>query len=78
MPKNKKKTEKVDLVPSQPKLYGGGTAANVAVALARLGVPVAFVGAVGEVDLLAPCVPTKIVAVGRNYAEHAAELRPNL
>ena len=32
-----------------------------------------FVGAVNEVDLLAPCAPTKIVAVGRNYAEHAAE-----
>ena len=26
-----------------------------------------------EVDLLAPCEPTKIVAVGRNYAAHAAE-----
>jgi 2-keto-4-pentenoate hydratase/2-oxohepta-3-ene-1,7-dioic acid hydratase in catechol pathway len=25
------------------------------------------------VDLLAPCEPTKIVAVGRNYAAHAAE-----
>ena len=24
--------------------------------------------------LLAPCAPTKIVAVGRNYAEHAAEM----
>jgi 2-keto-4-pentenoate hydratase/2-oxohepta-3-ene-1,7-dioic acid hydratase in catechol pathway len=33
-----------------------------------------LVGAVDEVDLLAPCTPTKIVAVGRNYAEHAAEL----
>jgi 2-keto-4-pentenoate hydratase/2-oxohepta-3-ene-1,7-dioic acid hydratase in catechol pathway len=33
-----------------------------------------LVGAVTEVDLLAPCRPTKIVAVGRNYAEHAAEL----
>ncbi len=30
-----------------PELHGGGTAANVAVALARLGVPVSFVGAVG-------------------------------
>lgn len=27
-----------------------------------------------EVRLLAPCVPTKIVCVGRNYAAHAAEL----
>src|SRR5277367_1278457 len=27
-----------------------------------------------EVRLLVPCVPTKIVCVGRNYAEHAAEL----
>jgi 2-keto-4-pentenoate hydratase/2-oxohepta-3-ene-1,7-dioic acid hydratase in catechol pathway len=26
------------------------------------------------VDLLAPCVPSKIVCVGRNYAEHASEL----
>jgi 2-keto-4-pentenoate hydratase/2-oxohepta-3-ene-1,7-dioic acid hydratase in catechol pathway len=32
------------------------------------------VGALDEVKLLAPCAPTKIVAVGRNYAEHAAEL----
>lgn len=27
-----------------------------------------------EVELLAPTTPTKIVCVGRNYAEHAAEL----
>ncbi|HEV2221431.1 MAG TPA: fumarylacetoacetate hydrolase family protein [Candidatus Acidoferrales bacterium] len=27
-----------------------------------------------EVKLLPPCVPSKIVCVGRNYAEHAAEL----
>ena len=26
-----------------------------------------------EVDILAPCEPTKIVCVGRNYADHAAE-----
>jgi 2-keto-4-pentenoate hydratase/2-oxohepta-3-ene-1,7-dioic acid hydratase in catechol pathway len=32
------------------------------------------VGAIDELELLAPCTPTKIVAVGRNYAEHAAEL----
>ena len=27
-----------------------------------------------EVHLLAPCTPTKIICVGRNYAAHAAEL----
>ncbi len=27
-----------------------------------------------EVKLLAPVIPTKIIAVGRNYADHAAEL----
>jgi len=27
-----------------------------------------------DVRLLAPCVPTKIVCVGRNYADHAKEL----
>ncbi|GAA0218265.1 fumarylacetoacetate hydrolase family protein [Halobacterium noricense] len=27
-----------------------------------------------DVDLLAPCAPTKIVCVGRNYADHAEEL----
>jgi 2-keto-4-pentenoate hydratase/2-oxohepta-3-ene-1,7-dioic acid hydratase in catechol pathway len=31
------------------------------------------VGGIDELNLLAPCAPTKIVAVGRNYAEHAAE-----
>ena len=30
--------------------------------------------AFGEVKLLAPVVPSKIVCVGRNYREHAAEL----
>ncbi len=29
---------------------------------------------IGDVTLLAPCQPTKIVCVGRNYAEHAREL----
>lgn len=29
--------------------------------------------AVGAVTLLAPCEPTKIIGIGRNYAEHAAE-----
>jgi 2-keto-4-pentenoate hydratase/2-oxohepta-3-ene-1,7-dioic acid hydratase in catechol pathway len=32
------------------------------------------VAGLDEVTLLAPCEPTKIVAVGRNYAAHAAEL----
>jgi hypothetical protein len=31
------------------------------------------VGLLSEVQLLAPCQPTKIVAVGLNYADHAAE-----
>lgn len=31
-----------------------------------------------EVQLLAPCEPSKIVCVGRNYAEHAAELGSTL
>jgi len=31
------------------------------------------VAALAEVELLAPCLPSKIVAVGRNYAAHAAE-----
>lgn len=30
--------------------------------------------ALAEVKLLPPCAPSKIVCVGRNYAEHAAEL----
>lgn len=30
--------------------------------------------ALADVQLLAPCEPSKIVCVGRNYAEHAAEL----
>ena len=37
-----------DLAPSAPRLHGGGSAANVAVALARLGVGVTMVGAVGD------------------------------
>jgi 2-keto-4-pentenoate hydratase/2-oxohepta-3-ene-1,7-dioic acid hydratase in catechol pathway len=32
------------------------------------------VASLEEVHLLAPCLPSKIVAVGRNYAGHAAEL----
>ena len=31
------------------------------------------VDALPEVQLLAPCTPTKVIAVGLNYAEHAAE-----
>ena len=27
-----------------------------------------------QVKLLAPVIPTKVVAVGKNYAEHAAEM----
>jgi sugar/nucleoside kinase (ribokinase family) len=39
---------KTDMTPSVPQLFGGGSAANTAVALARLGVPTAFGGAVGD------------------------------
>lgn len=31
------------------------------------------IGTLSDVRLLAPCTPTKIVAVGLNYADHAAE-----
>ncbi len=31
------------------------------------------IGALDRVELLVPCQPTKIVAIGRNYAEHAKE-----
>lgn len=31
-----------------------------------------------EVELLAPCRPSKVVCVGLNYAEHAKELKMNL
>jgi len=33
------------------------------------------VSGLGEVDLLAPCVPGKIVAVGLNYRDHAEEMK---
>ena len=39
---------KRDISGSVPQLFGGGTVANTSVALARLGVPVAFVGMVGD------------------------------
>jgi 2-keto-4-pentenoate hydratase/2-oxohepta-3-ene-1,7-dioic acid hydratase in catechol pathway len=35
-------------------------------------------GALSEVRLLAPCLPSKIVAVGRNYVEHAAEMQSDV
>jgi 2-keto-4-pentenoate hydratase/2-oxohepta-3-ene-1,7-dioic acid hydratase in catechol pathway len=35
--------------------------------------PGARLGLVGDLELLAPTTPTKIVCVGRNYAAHAAE-----
>jgi len=34
--------------------------------------------ALASVRLLAPCVPTKIVCVGRNYLEHAREMGNDL
>jgi 2-keto-4-pentenoate hydratase/2-oxohepta-3-ene-1,7-dioic acid hydratase in catechol pathway len=33
---------------------------------------------IGDVELLAPCLPTKIVCVGLNYVEHARELKMQL
>ncbi len=52
-----------------------GTAVNVTVNGATLIAQDGTVlGKIGEFPLLAPCQPTKIVAVGRNYADHAAEL----
>jgi fructokinase/2-dehydro-3-deoxygluconokinase len=41
-------SDSLDLTASEPQMYGGGSAANVAVALARLGVAVSFVGSVGD------------------------------
>jgi len=43
-----RKSGKADLKDSVPQLHGGGSAANVAVALARLGVAATLVGAVGN------------------------------
>jgi len=36
--------------------------------------PLALRHAVSGVNLLAPCVPSKVIAVGLNYRDHAAEL----
>jgi 2-keto-4-pentenoate hydratase/2-oxohepta-3-ene-1,7-dioic acid hydratase in catechol pathway len=36
-------------------------------------VPGRRIGSVDTLTLLAPCDPTKIIAIGRNYREHAAE-----
>ena len=39
--------------------------------------PIEFTGerfAIGDVRLLAPILPSKVIAVGRNYAAHAAEM----
>ena len=38
----------LDLSRSVPRLYGGGSAANTAVGLARLGIPAAMMGSVGD------------------------------
>lgn len=38
----------LDLTGSVPQLFGGGTAGNAAVGIARLGLPVRFIGAVGD------------------------------
>jgi 2-keto-4-pentenoate hydratase/2-oxohepta-3-ene-1,7-dioic acid hydratase in catechol pathway len=47
--------------------YSGSDATN-------LGEPTSDSISLAEADLLAPVMPSKIVAVGRNYAEHAKEL----
>src|SRR5439155_7231632 len=40
----------------------------------HLGAPTSDSIALADAELLAPVSPSKIVAVGRNYAEHAREL----
>jgi len=35
-------------------------------------------GTLAEIRLLAPCTPSKIVAVGRNYADHASEMQSDV
>jgi len=66
--------KRTDLSNSVPQLHGGGTAANVAVALARLDVPVALVSAVGDdgygrwilEDLVREGVDIQYISVLRN------------
>lgn len=41
----------------------------------RNGQPTEQLIAVGDYSLLAPCAPSKVIAVGRNYAKHAAEFK---
>lgn len=65
---------RADLTGSTPRLFGGGSVANVAVALARLGAPVSFVGVVGDdgygrfvqADLAAEGVDTSGLCVSRD------------
>ncbi len=42
------------------------------------GQPTELQLAAGEYQLLAPCAPSKIIAVGRNYKSHAAEMGADL
>lgn len=48
---------------------GGDALAAAAVTLRRSGSPID----VGAVELLAPLIPSKVICVGLNYADHAAE-----
>lgn len=47
MPKSIDSTS-IEKTQAEPRLYGGGSAANVAVAISRLGYPVNFCGGIGE------------------------------
>ena len=40
--------ENIEKSQAEPNLYGGGSAANVAVAISRLGSPVEFIGGIGD------------------------------
>ena len=40
--------ENIEKSQAEPNLYGGGRAANVAVAISRLGSPVEFIGGIGD------------------------------
>jgi sugar/nucleoside kinase (ribokinase family) len=59
---------------SEPKLYGGGSAANVAVAISKLGYPVIFCGTIGDdgygkfvrEDLIKEGVETKLLHTLKN------------